>query len=114
MMKNVMKYSVNLVFQEIKLPPFDEILILGKNSPHGKVGISKSFELLIPNGFEVVEVEDDRVEAIFVNNRITTKLPREKLIKLLKEKVFPFVSEGELIKVDLKITMTYSSTDEEI
>lgn len=109
-----MKYSVNLVFQEIKLPPFDEILILGKNSPHGKVGISKSFELLIPNGFKVIEIEDKRVEAVFVNNRIVAKLPKEKLIKLLKEKVFPYVSEGELIKVDLKITISYSSTDEEI
>jgi hypothetical protein len=113
-MENTMKYSVSMSFQEIKLPPFDEILVLGKNSPHGKLGISKSFELLIPNGFEIIEIDEGNVEAIFVNKRITAKLPKEKLIKLLRDKVFPFISEGELIKVDLKITISYSSTEEEI
>jgi hypothetical protein len=113
-MENIMKYSISLSFQEIKLPPFDEILVLGKNSPHGKLGISKSFELLIPNGFEVVEVDDEKVEAIFINNRIIAKLPKEKLIKLLRDKVFPYVSEGELLKVDLKITISYNSTEEEL
>jgi hypothetical protein len=113
-MENLMKYSISLRFHEVKLPPFDEILVLGKNSPHGKLEIFKSFEHLIPNGFEVVDVEDEKVEAIFVNNRIIAKLPKEKLIKLLRDKVFPYVSQGELLKVDLKITVSYSSTEEEI
>lgn len=109
-----MKYSISLSFQEIKLPPFDEILILGKNSPQGKLGISKSFEFLNPNGFEIIEVEDEKVEAIFVNKRILVKLPKEKLLKLLQAKVFPYISEGELLKVDVKVTISYSLTEEEI
>lgn len=109
-----MKYSINLSFQEIKLPPFDEILIIGKNSPHGKHGISKSFEFLNPNGFEIIEIDDAKVEAIFVNKRILVKFPKVKLIKLMREKVFPFVSDGELLRVDLKITVIYNSTEEEI
>jgi hypothetical protein len=113
-MDNNIRYSINLNFQEIKLPPFDEILILGKNSPHGKLGISKSFELLLPNGFEIIDIDDEKVEAIFVNKRIMAKLPKDKLIKLLRDKVFPYVTEGELVKVDLKVTLSYSSTDEEI
>lgn len=113
-MENVLKYSINLSFQEIKLPPFDEILILGKNSPHGKFGISKSFELLIPNGFKIIEVEHNTVEAIFVNNRILVKLSEEKLLKLLTEKVFPYISEGELVKVDLKLSLSYSVTEEDL
>lgn len=76
-----MKYSISLSFQEIKPPPLDEILILGKNSLHGKHRISKSFELLIQNRFNDIEVEDEKVEAIFVNKRIVAKLPKEKLVK---------------------------------
>ena len=113
-MENTIKYSISLSFQEIKLPPFDEILIIGKNSPHGKYGISKSFELLLPNGFEIIDIEDDKVDAIFVNKRILAKLPKDKLIKLLRDKVFPYVSEGELLKVDLKVSISYNSTEEEI
>jgi len=109
-----MKYSVSMILQEIKLPPFDEILVLGKNSPHGKNGISKSFELLLPNGFEVFDINENNVEAVFVNKRILAKLPLEKLMKLLKERVFPFVSEGELLKVDLKISITYTSSEDDL
>jgi len=113
--KQEMKYSINLSFQEIKLPPFDEILVVGKNSPHGKLGISKSFELLQPNGFEVIDISDEeKVEAVFVNKRILAKLSKEKLMKILRDKVFPFVTEGELLKVDLRVTISYHSTDEEL
>ncbi len=112
-MDNRIEYSVSLSFHEIKLPPFDEILILGKNAPHGKHGISKSFDLLFPNGFEIIDVNHDHVESIFVNKRILAKLPKEKLIKILHEKVFPFVSDSDLLSVDLKITLYYKSIEEE-
>jgi len=110
-----MKYSISLSFQEIKLPPFDEILIVGKNSPHGKLGISKSFDLLLPNGFEIIDVEDDdKIDAVFVNKRILAKLSKEKVLKILRDKVFPYVSEGELLRVDLKVSISYISIEEDL
>jgi len=110
-----MKYSISLSFQEIKLPPFDEILIVGKNSPHGKLGISKSFDLLLPNGFEIIDVEDDdKIDAVFVNKRILAKLSKEKVLKILRVKVFPYVSEGELLRVDLKVSISYISIEEDL
>ncbi len=102
-MKKDVKYSVSLSFEEIKLPPFEEILVLGKNSPHGKTGISKSFDLLIPNGFEIVDTDHDNVESVFINKRILAKMPKEKILKILEANVFPFVSEKEIIKVDFKV-----------
>lgn len=110
---NGLKYSIDLSFEEIKLPPFQDILILGKNSQHGKIGILKSFELLVPNGFEIVEVHDDNVEAVFVNKRILNKIAKEKILEILKDKVFSFVSDGELLKVDFKITISYSNIEQE-
>lgn len=112
-MDTAIKYSVSLSFEEIKLPPFQEILVLGKNSPHGKIGISKSFELLVPNGFEIIEVDDEKVEALFINKRILTKMPQEKIIKILKDKVFQFVSEGEILKVDFKVTISYNTIEQD-
>jgi hypothetical protein len=112
-MDNKMKYTISLSFEEIKLPPFNEILVLGKNAPHGKHGISKSFELLIPNGFEIIDVTYDNVDSVLVNKRILAKLPKDKLINILQEKVFPYVSDSELLRVDLKVSVSYQSTDEE-
>jgi hypothetical protein len=111
-MENAMKYIISLTFEEIKLPPFQDILVIGKNSPHGKHGISKSVEPLNPNGFEIIDINDDKVDSVFVNKRILVKISKEKLIDLLRVKVFPFISEGELLRVDLKIVISYTSEEE--
>lgn len=113
-MSDSKKYSIKLSFEEAKLPPFQDILVLGKYSLQGKVGLGKSFELLVPNSFEMIEVDYSSVEAIFVNKRILAKMPREKVLGLLTEKVFPFISEGELIKVDFHVAVSYSTIEEDI
>lgn len=110
--KNQPSYSINLSFEEIKLPPFQEILVVGKNSPQGKIGISKSFELLIPNGFEIIEnIDCEKVEAVFVNKRIIKKMPKEEILKILSEKVFPYTSESELIRVDFKVKISFNEIE---
>ena len=107
------KYTIQLSFEGIKLPPFQDILVVGKNSFQGKIGLSKALEMLVPNTFEFIEVKDKRVEAIFVNKYILKKMSSKKIIKLLAEKVFPFVSDGELLKVDLTLGVSYSTFEKE-
>jgi len=101
------KYSIQLAFEEIHMPPLDDILIVGMRSPQGKIGINKSFEILAPNEFEVLEINDGTIEAIFINKRILKKIEKEKIIKVLQDKVFPYVSEDVILKVDLKLKISY-------
>lgn len=105
------KYTINLSFQEIKLPPFQDILILGRNGKQGKIGLRKSFEMLMPNGYEMFEVDHEKVEAVFINRRLLAKLSVTKILFVLRERVFDFVSEGELIKVDFKLKMKLTDID---
>lgn len=105
------KFSVQLSFEDIRLPPFEDILILGKKCPQGKIGISKSFELLVPNEFELIEMGNDTVEAIFINKRVLKKISKEKVLSILEDKVFPYVSENEILKVDFKLKIFYESIE---
>lgn len=105
------KYSINLSFEEISLPPFKDILVVAKDCLHGKIGLSKSFELLVPNSFEIYEISDDRVEAIFINKRLLSKITADKIIEVLRAKVFPFISEGEILKVDFKVSLSFSNIE---
>ena len=107
------KYTVQLSFEEIRLPPFEDILILGKKCPQGRIGVSKSFELLVPNEFEVFEIDDVIVETVFINKRVLKKMDKDKIIRILQEKVFPFVSECEILKVDFKLKVFYDSIEVE-
>ena len=99
------KYTASLAFEPIKLPPVTDILVLAKQSPHGKAGIVNAFQFIAPDEFEMIEVndEDPVVEAVLVHKRILKRLEAAELLHLLKQHVFPFVSKGEAIKVDLSI-----------
>lgn len=105
------KYSIDLSFEEISLPPFKDILVVAKDCIQGKIGLSKSFELLLPNSFEIYEIADEGVEAIFINKRLLKKITAEKIVQVLRSKVFPFISEGEILKVDVKVLLSYSNVE---
>jgi hypothetical protein len=108
------KYTVRLGFEEIKLPPFEDILVIGKKSPQGKEGISKLFELLVPNEFETIEVDDQKVEAVYINRKILKKIEFKKIMYMLKKKVFPYISPSEILRVDFKLKINYETIDFEI
>jgi hypothetical protein len=107
------RYSINLSFEEIRLPPFEDILIIGSKCPQGKIGLTKSFQFLVPNEFDTFEINDGIVEAVFVNKRILKKIDIDRVINILKEKVFPYVSECEILKVDFKLRIFYESIEGE-
>ncbi|MCB1053818.1 MAG: hypothetical protein H6510_05265 [Acidobacteria bacterium] len=102
-------YSVSLMFENVALPPFQDILVLTKKSPHGKLGVISSLNYLQPEQFEVLEVEHEIVEALLINRRILKRLSAPKIIEILNEKVFPFVEKGEVVKVDFKVRISYEN-----
>ena len=106
-MKDKPRFLMSLSFEEISIPPFRDILVLGRKCPHGKVGISKCLNLLAPDDFEIVELEDPLVEAILVSKRILSRMPAAKVIEILRERVFPYIVKGEVIKVDFKVKTIY-------
>jgi hypothetical protein len=112
--KDSIKYNVSIAVEEIKLPPFQDILIMGKKSSHGKVGMFKSVDFLVPNEFKFIEINnDEKVEAILVSKKILTKMPEEKVIDILQSRVFKFISEGELLKVDFKVSIHFDNIENE-
>jgi len=99
-------FIVNLDFEVIKLPPVTDILVLGRKMPQGKFGILHSFELISPDVFELLEINDEEyenIEAVIVNKSILKKLPREKVLEILEKYVFPYVTKGESLRVNFNV-----------
>lgn len=107
------KFSIQLSFEEIRLPPFEDILVLGKKCPQGRYGVYKSCEFLIPNEFEAFEIDDGNIETVFINKRVLRKMDSSEIIQILRDKVFPYVSESEILKVDFKLRIFYDSVEGE-
>jgi hypothetical protein len=99
-------YSVDLDFEVIKLPPVTDILVLGKRIAHGKFGVLHSFELISPDVFSLIEIDQntsDSVEAVILNKALLKKMPEQTILSILQRHVFPFVSNGEAVKVNFNI-----------
>ena len=101
--------TVSISFEKTLLPPFQDILILGKECPLGMNGVGQCLDLLVPDGFSRQEVEDEHVAAVIINKNIIRRLPIEKIVAILRERVFPFVGHDEIIKVDFTTRINYET-----
>ncbi|MBF0298525.1 MAG: hypothetical protein HQK51_07375 [Oligoflexia bacterium] len=102
-MKTGTRFSIDLEYEEVSLPPFKDILVITKKCPQGKIGITNCLNLITADEFEFIEVEHDTVEMVIVNKKIIKKVKKEILLNLLEERVFAYTSKGEIVKVNLKI-----------
>ncbi len=100
-------FLVSLAFEKAQLPPFSDILLLGRKCPIGMEGMRKSMEFLVPNNYEVFPIDADPVEAMVINRNILKRMPVEKIVGILKERVLPFVSETEIVRVDFTVRVSY-------
>jgi hypothetical protein len=102
-------FSVSLSFEKAQLPPFNDILLLGRKSPIGMSGVKKSLDFLVPDNFEIVPMEGPTVQAMVVNKAILKRLSIEKVIGVLQEAVIPYMSETEIMKVDLSVKVYFTT-----
>jgi len=105
------KYQVELSFKEINLPPFEDILVVGSMSKQGRIGLSKTFDYLVPMSFDMIEIDEEDVSVVFINRKILKKMPLEKVMGILRDKIFPYVSKDEILKVDFQVTVHFESIE---
>ncbi|MBF0212825.1 MAG: response regulator [Magnetococcales bacterium] len=101
--KGTIDDTVSLAFETISPPPFREILVLTKTSPMGMIGSGQCLGVIIPDGFERVEVEDPVVEAILIHQQITRQMPLSTILDLLRVRLFPCIAPGEMVRIDFPV-----------
>ena len=101
------QYEISLKFEQVKLPPVTDILILGKKYPHGKHGVLQAFKFIAPDEFVLFEITDsENIDAILVDKRIAKRMTKEKILEVLKKYIFPYVADDEAVKVDIDLKVS--------
>lgn len=95
--------TVRLSLQEFAIPPVRDCMVIGKESPIGCVALKKALSLLHGEPFEDLHPDDDTISDVLIRATILRKIPREKLIKLMVERVAPFMSKHEIILVQVEV-----------
>jgi hypothetical protein len=109
MSENLKNLFVTLSFEKTFLPPFEDVLVIGRNNPAGMNGISQSIDFLVPDGFDRFPVEDENVVAVIINKNILLRASAATVLNILKKRVFPFVGKNEIIKVDFAMKVVYEA-----
>lgn len=94
--------NVKLRVREFGVPPIHDALVLGKKSPIGCVAIRKALSLLQGSPFEHIEFDDDVISDILVRSSILRRLPREKLIAVVVQRVKPLMAADEIMHLDIE------------
>ncbi|MBI1906529.1 MAG: hypothetical protein HYS20_09890 [Rhodocyclales bacterium] len=88
---------------EFVLPPIDDGLVLGLQSPIGHVAVGKALSLLTTTLFEHVRVDDDVIGDIIVRKAILRKISADDLRTYVLEEVKPIMGPEEIIHLKLLV-----------
>jgi hypothetical protein len=96
------KHHLRARVREFRIPPIHEGLVLGRQAPIGSTAISKALKLLMAYPFVHIQIEDDVVGDILVREAILRRLPKERLIEFVLNRIKPLMGPDEIIHLDLE------------
>lgn len=103
MIKSNRRHILRARLTEFVLPPIDDGLVLGQQSPIGHVAVGRALSLLTSTPFEHVPVEDEIIGDILVRRAILRKISPEQLKKFVLEQIKPLMGADEIIHLDLEV-----------
>jgi hypothetical protein len=102
------KFIVQARIKEFAIPPITDGLVIGREASIGTVALQKALNLLIPDHFEHVTIDDEIVADVLIKSILLRRLTKDRLVKFLIEQIKPFMSSQDIIHVqlDLEISLT--------
>ena len=97
-----MNYSMSVRVTEFTIPPVSDGLVLGRDSPIGLAAITKALSLLIADHMQSVEIDDDVISHIIVRNGILRRVPQDRLVAFILERVKPLMCAREILHLHIK------------
>ena len=103
MRHNIRRYTIRASVREFVLPPINDGLVLGRDSPIGHMAIAKALNLLTHTPYEHVAIEDDVIGDVLVRSAILRKLSDEQIRNFVLHEVKPLMGSEEILHLLLDI-----------
>ncbi|TAN47812.1 MAG: hypothetical protein EPN21_16435 [Methylococcaceae bacterium] len=87
--------------REFTIPLISDGLVLGRQAPIGGVAFSKALELLIVSPFERIGLEDEVISDILIRQSLLRRVPRERLVEFVLQRVKPLMGPEEILHLEL-------------
>ena len=89
--------------REFGIPSVRDGIVLGRQSPVGCVAIRNAVGLLGGAPFAHIELEDEVISDVIVRQAILRRIPKEKLIAFVLDRIKPLMGAEEILHLDLEV-----------
>ncbi|HSF32372.1 MAG TPA: hypothetical protein VLK82_18115 [Candidatus Tectomicrobia bacterium] len=107
------RISLQLRFTQYHLPPLDSALIIGKRAAIGANGISRAFQELSPQTFQLIPVDHPVVEAVLVRGSDLRKISQQALLNRLLRVAAQIMDDTDTLHVTVKYEVIVEEEDME-
>ena len=102
------KFVLQTRIKEFAIPPITDGLVIGREASIGTVALQKALNLLIPDHFEHLVIDDEIISDVLIKSILLRRLTKDRLVKFLMDQIKPFMSAQDILQVqlDLEILLT--------
>lgn len=100
------KALIDLELSTFEIPPSGDILVLAKRCPIGRQAAKKMLDTVAPGQFELIDLEDDLIEALLVKKYLFLRANKERLISAVVEEAKAIMGPECMIRIRCEISVT--------
>lgn len=100
---NIRRHIIHARVKEFVLPPINDGLVLGRDSPIGHMAVAKALNLLTVTPYEHVLIDDDVIGDVLVRSAILRKITVEQIRAFVLQEVKPLMGPEEILHLALDI-----------
>lgn len=101
--KRAKRTTIDMELSTFEVPPAGDILVLAKYCPIGYEAAKRMLEVVAPNRFEFIQIDDDLIESIIVRKHLLLRVEKETLIKTILEEAKTIMGPNCMIRIKCEI-----------
>lgn len=109
--KPVATYKLSARITDFSMPPISDGLVVGKDSPIGHSAINRALQLLAPNKYQCIPVDDDVVGHVILRRNLLIRVSEGNWVAFVRDRIKPLMSAEEIL--DLALTVEVRISDSE-
>ncbi|WP_338091191.1 hypothetical protein [Pelotomaculum isophthalicicum] len=99
------KAQISIILSEFEIPPIQDVLLIGKKAPVGPEAVQRMIDVLSPEQYEVLQVNEGPFEAVVIRNSLSRLITREKLLSIILNEGCKVASETAVLKAQVDIVL---------
>jgi hypothetical protein len=101
----IARQKINMPVQVGKyaIPALKDRLVLGKQSPIGRIAMRRAIELLVKAPFEPIELKNEVISDRLVRQQPLRRISKEELIDFVMTHVKPLMKPDEVLHAELEV-----------